>query len=163
MALRLATPAALLQGGPSFSADSASQADWADTPTGNAASTLAALTSPHGSLLLTGDLGSEEEKMLNLGHFDVFKAGHHGSQNSNSEELLQSIRPLVTVISCGYRNQYNHPHSAALARLKEAGSRVLRTDKEGSVRIIFDESGIKCYSYIHNRYVLTQVISKKEW
>ena len=161
--LRLATPAALLQGGPSFSADFASQADWADAPTGNAASTLAALTSPHGSLLLTGDLGSEEEKMLNLGHFDVFKAGHHGSQNSNSEELLQSIRPLVTVISCGYRNQYHHPHGAALARLKEAGSRVLRTDKEGSVRIIFDESGIKCYSYIHNRYELTQVISKKEW
>ena len=123
---------------------------------------MAAVASPWGSLLLTGDLGSAEEEMLPMGHFDVFKAGHHGSKNSNSASFLRRLQPRLTVISCGYRNPYNHPHPEALARLREVGSAVLRTDLQGNVRLIFDESGIKCYSYIHNNYELTSVISKKE-
>ena len=134
----------------------------AEAPSGNAASTVAAVASPWGSLLLTGDLGSAEEEVLLMGHFDVFKAGHHGSKNSNSASFLQRLQPRLTVISCGYRNPYNHPHPEALARLREVGSAVLRTDLQGNVRLIFDESGIKCYSYIHNNYELTSVISKKE-
>ncbi|MGM9582865.1 MAG: DNA internalization-related competence protein ComEC/Rec2, partial [Phascolarctobacterium sp.] len=123
-----------------------------DGLTGNAASTVAALTSPNGSLLLTGDLGSEEEKMLELGHYTVFKAGHHGSRNSNSEDLLQKVQPLITVISCGLNNRYHHPHQETLERLAAVGTTVLRTDKQNCIKVVFDESGIKCYSYRYNGF-----------
>lgn len=123
-----------------------------DLPMGNTASTVAAFTSPYGSLLLTGDLGSEEEKMLELGHYTVLKAGHHGSRNSNSQEFLQMIKPQITVISCGLNNRYNHPHQETLERLAAVGTRVLRTDKQNCIKVVFDESGIKCYSYRYNGF-----------
>ena len=123
-----------------------------DLPMGNAASTVAAFASPYGSLLLTGDLGSEEEKMLELGRYTVLKAGHHGSRNSNSLEFLQMIQPQITVISCGLNNRYNHPHQETLERLAAVGTRVLRTDKQNCIKVVFDESGIKCYSYRYNGF-----------
>ncbi|MGM9529161.1 MAG: DNA internalization-related competence protein ComEC/Rec2 [Phascolarctobacterium sp.] len=125
-------------------------------PAGNAASTIAMLHSPQGSLLLTGDLGSEEEKSLVIGHFTVFKAGHHGSRNSNSAELLQHVKPEIAVISCGKNNTYGHPHRETLARLEYVGSRVLRTDELGCIKLAFDETGIKCYSYTCNRFTAVE-------
>lgn len=116
---------------------------------GNDASTVLTLRSPRGSLLLTGDLGSEGEQGLELGHFDVFKAGHHGSKHSNSEAFLQHIQPQITVVSCGRNNRYGHPHAEAVERLESVGSAIYRTDVQGCIKLSFDESGIKCYSYTY--------------
>ena len=66
----------------------------------------------------------------------VFKAAHHGSNTSNSEELLQAVRPQIVVVSCGLENSYGHPHEEALSRLNDCGAKVCRTDLEGSI-IIF--------------------------
>ena len=125
-------------------------------PSGNAASTIAMLHSPQGRLLLTGDLGSEEEKSLAIGRFTVFKAGHHGSRNSNSAELLEHIKPGIVVISCGKNNTYGHPHRETLVRLEYVGSKVLRTDDLGCIKLAFDESGIKCYSYTYNKFTAVE-------
>ena len=119
-----------------------------EMPLGNDASTIVALQSPNGSLLLTGDLGSDKENELEWGNFTVFKAAHHGSRNSNSEEFLQKIRPEMTIISCGKNNRYGHPHQETLERLEQVGSKIYRTDAQGYLRLVFDESGIKCYSYM---------------
>lgn len=116
---------------------------------GNEASTILTLHSPHGSLLLTGDLGSEGEQWLELGHFTVFKAGHHGSKYSNSEELLRHIQPQLSIISCGFNNRYGHPHQETIERLQVVGSQIFRTDVQGCIQLRFDESGIKCYSYTY--------------
>lgn len=116
---------------------------------GNEASTILTLHSPHGSLLLTGDLGSEGEQGLELGHFTVFKAGHHGSKYSNSEELLRHIQPQLSIISCGFNNRYGHPHQETIERLQAVGSQIFRTDLQGCIQLCFDESGIKCYSYTY--------------
>lgn len=116
---------------------------------GNDASTVLTLRSPHGSLLLTGDLGSEGEQGLELGHFTVFKAGHHGSKYSNSEELLQHIQPQLSIISCGFNNRYGHPHQETIERLQAVGSQIFRTDLQGCIQLRFDESSIKCYSYTY--------------
>lgn len=129
-----------------YAADATPSSD--SIPTGNAASTVAALYSPSGNVLLTGDLGGEEERMLELGHFDVFKAGHHGSKNSNSQELLERLQPRLTVISCGYANRYGHPHRETLARLSQVGSAILRTDEQGCIRIDFLPEGIRYSSYV---------------
>ena len=116
---------------------------------GNDASTVLTLRSPRGSLLLTGDLGSEGEQELELGQFDVFKAGHHGSKHSNSEAFLQHIQPQIIVVSCARNNRYGHPHAEAIERFEAVGSKIYRTDVQGCIKLSFDESGIKCYSYTY--------------
>ena len=118
---------------------------------GNEASTLAALVSAQGSVLFTGDMGAERERWLELAHYDVLKAGHHGSRYSSSPEFLQQVQPELTVLSCGRGNRYGHPHAETLERLQAVGSAVARTDEQGCVKVVFDEVGIKWYSYVYNK------------
>lgn len=123
---------------------------------GNDASTILLLQNIYGSILLTGDLGSDKEALLDVGKVTVFKAGHHGSKNSNSAELLQEIQPQITVISCGADNRYGHPHTEALARLQNAGSKILRTDVQGCVKIELGEK-LRCFAYAQNGWQELQV------
>lgn len=120
--------------------------------TGNEASTILSLRSPMGSLLLTGDLSSEGEEDLPIEECTVFKAGHHGSKYSNSEAFLQRLRPQICVISCGSNNRYGHPHQETLERLQNAGIQVFRTDLQGCIKVVFDENGLKCYSYVYDGF-----------
>ena len=148
--LSLVVPADLAnKTGPENLLQQAVEVDAEQSLAGNEASTILTLHSPHGSLLLTGDLGSEGEQGLELGHFTVFKAGHHGSKYSNSEELLQHIQPQLSIISCGFNNRYGHPHQETIERLQAVGSQIFRTDLQGCIQLRFDESSIKCYSYTY--------------
>ena len=88
--------------------------------------------------LLTGDLTAEQERKLPLdeiGVVDVYKASHHGSNGSSSREMLQVIRPRLTVISCALHNRYGHPGAEALDRIGNTGSRILYTMESGQVAI----------------------------
>lgn len=94
------------------------------------------------SLLLTGDVeGGGEEALLRelirrgICDITVLKVAHHGSRNSTSTELLELLRPKVSVISCGRDNGYGHPHPELLERLKQAGSIILQTPEEGAVML----------------------------
>ena len=119
---------------------------------GNEASTLAAVRGAQGSLLFTGDLGVERERELpEVGRYTVLKAGHHGSRYSTGSAFLAQVRPQLTVLSCGRGNRYGHPHAETLERLREARSAVARTDEQGCVKVVFDERGIKWYSYVYNK------------
>lgn len=123
-----------------------------DTPqnmaSGNEASTLAEVIYKDYSLLFTGDMGEERENLLNIQkHYDVLKAGHHGSRHSSSDDFLRRIRPKLTVISCGTGNRYGHPHQETLERLKFYGSKVLRTDQSGCIKLLFEDDGIKAFGY----------------
>jgi competence protein ComEC len=69
---------------------------------------------------------------------DVLKVGHHGSRTSSSPELVAAVSPAVAVISCGVRNRFGHPHAPTLDTLAQAGARVLRTDRAGSVVVTTD-------------------------
>jgi competence protein ComEC len=42
---------------------------------------------------------------------------------------------MVSVISCGRKNRYGHPHEELLGRLKEAGSRIRVTAEDGAVTV----------------------------
>ena len=60
----------------------------------------------HGTrnFLFTGDLEDGGEQSLieknNLPQVELFKAGHHGSNTSNTTELLSVIRPKNVVVTC---------------------------------------------------------------
>lgn len=89
--------------------------------------------------LLMGDAGFQaEEELIKSGRLhdvDYLKVGHHGSKYASSEEFLESIKPEVTLVSVGEGNRYGHPTDEALARLEQSGSRVRRSDVEGTIVI----------------------------
>ena len=87
--------------------------------------------------LLTGDLEITGEKDLLKNYpqlkTDFLKVGHHGSNTSTSEELLEKISPKYGIISVGKRNRYGHPTEETLEKLKKHQIRILRTDQHGMI------------------------------
>ena len=65
----------------------------------------------------------------------VLKVAHHGSSSSTPASLLNQVRPVYAVISCGKDNSYGHPHTETLERLADAGVHVIRTDESGAVTV----------------------------
>ncbi len=101
------------------------------------------------SVLLTGDAETVSEKLalkaLPNHYFqaDVLKVGHHGSSSSTSEKFLEAVNPSVAVISVGADNQYGLPDEEVLDRLTAQGIRVLRTDEDGTIRILLDGTDVR--------------------
>ena len=96
------------------------------------------------TMLLTGDVEGEGERALleelkkrNIQQVDVLKVAHHGSRGTTSQDLLEQIRPVVSVISSGRNNSYGHPHKELLERLEEVGSVIFGTAECGAVTLRF--------------------------
>lgn len=68
---------------------------------------------------------------------DVLKVPHHGSRTGMSQSLMDKLRPKLAVISVG-KNSYGHPAAETLSMLADIGSRVLRTDQNGTIEVITD-------------------------
>lgn len=88
------------------------------------------------SFLFMGDATKEvEQKMLekDVGHFDILKAGHHGSKSSSSYDFLKRVCPNEIVFSSGKGNRYGHPEEEVLNRCKSLNITIRRTDLEGSI------------------------------
>ena len=83
--------------------------------------------------LMTGDMEREaEEDLLAAGtdvKADVLKVGHHGSYSSTSYHFLREVAPTYGVISVGGSNEYGHPHTDPMSRLRDAEVIVFRTDR----------------------------------
>ena len=96
------------------------------------------LSSGEYDILITGDLPSSGEQRLiesrNIPDVEVLVAGHHGSNRSSSALLLQHCLPELLLISVG-QNSYGHPGSEVLARARDMGIRVCRTDQQGSITL----------------------------
>lgn len=94
------------------------------------------------SFVFTGDCEEEaEEDMVASGmdlKADVMKAGHHGSNTSNTIEMLQAVAPKAVVISCGENNEYGHPRAEVLNNLRAMGIQVYRTDEQGTIVAVSD-------------------------
>jgi competence protein ComEC len=85
--------------------------------------------------LFTGDAPVSAEARWAVEKVDILKVGHHGSDTSTGEQLLQSFQPRVAVIGVG-NNPYGHPTRSVLERLSRHGLEIRRTDLEGAVRIV---------------------------
>lgn len=93
--------------------------------------------------LLTGDVEAAAEADLvrrgaPLGA-DVLKVAHHGSRTSSTPGFLARVGPRVALVGAGRRNRFGHPSPVVLARLSEAGARVLRTDRDGDFALLVRE------------------------
>lgn len=89
--------------------------------------------------LLTGD--AEEQELAAVaartGRVSFVKLGHHGSAGCMSAAELAALRPSLALIGVGEGNRYGHPHASTLALMRAAGVRVLRTDTQGDLRLLF--------------------------
>jgi len=98
------------------------------------------------ALLLTGDAGTDVEQLLVARHEDalrssILKLGHHGSETSTADALLDVVRPDLAVVSAGRRNRYGHPAPSVMERVVTRQIPVARTDQEGTVSILVSEGG----------------------
>lgn len=104
------------------------------------------VSSPYGSVLMTGDIARLGELSLLQPEFgtaraDVLVVPHHGSGGSSMAEFISAVRPEKALFSVGYHNRFHHPAPATLARYQAASVAVARTDQTGGIRIRFGISG----------------------
>jgi competence protein ComEC len=108
----------------------------------NNASIVLLLEGPGMTALLTGDAELPVERALVeravVGGITVLKVGHHGSESSTSDGLLDVLRPRLALISAGAGNEYGHPAPSTLERLDGRGIGILRTDTSGTVEVVSD-------------------------
>ncbi len=92
-------------------------------------------------IFFTGDASDKVENWLVASGFnldsDILKVGHHGSRFSSTSQFLEEITPEYSVIEVG-KNNYGHPTKDALDRIAAAGSKIFRTDQDGSIEFISD-------------------------
>lgn len=106
----------------------------------------------HGNtaFLFSGDAEQPvEEKILEEGRVitcTVLKAGHHGSNTSNSYRWIYEAWPSYAVISAGEDNTYGHPHEEVLSRFHDADVEVFRTDLMGDIVCYGNGSELEFYT-----------------
>ena len=95
--------------------------------------------------LFMGDASVTTEKEIldkyNLPNIDVLKVSHHGSKTSSGKNFIDEISPKYSIISVGKNNRYGHPNNNVLNNLE--GSKIYRTDLDGSIEIKFNKNGYK--------------------
>ena len=86
-------------------------------------------------VLLPADAESGVTGPLELPDVDVLKVAHHGSDDPGLPALLARTKPEFAAIEVGRENTYGHPTADTLAALKAAVPTVVRTDRDGTVRL----------------------------
>lgn len=90
-------------------------------------------------VLLSADAGARAQEEIVAGRpwlrCEVLKVSHQGAREATSEELLDTCRPVLAVISVGRDNDYGHPSPRCLELLSGRGIRITRTDRDGDVEV----------------------------
>ena len=148
----------------------------------NSSSIAFALNYMNNKWFFAGDLPTSSEKTLvqNIKKIDsnyykesdyvVFKACHHGSAGSNSDELLSFVKPDVVFIMAGIvsKNQGNqsissqHPYLAAVKRMKKFTDKIywssingLSIFKSKGNEVTFDARG-RTVDYYYNGKIVSR-------
>jgi len=82
------------------------------------------------------------------GEIELFKIGHHASENSIDEKMSKFLSPKVTIISVG-ENSYGHPNPKVLSYLEK--SIILRTDFDGAIKIKSNGEKFNTYTYNYQK------------
>ena len=89
-----------------------------------------------GGSAATGLAGQPDHSLLDV---DILKAGHHGSNSSTHQPLIDIATPKAAIITVGRDNQFGHPHPAVLERLQSIS--IFRTDQQGSIAFVYGKTG----------------------
>ncbi|MFB7891166.1 ComEC/Rec2 family competence protein [Microbacterium sp. NPDC056044] len=95
--------------------------------------------------LLLGDLSASPQRLLAASGvldppYAIVKTAHHGSADQDAG-LYLAATPSIALVTVGAGNDYGHPRDEALAILRDAGARIVRTDRDGAIALWASESG----------------------
>jgi len=113
-------------------------------PSSNDSSIVLKMDYDKSSFLFTGDITSEKESIIGV-DIDVLKIAHHGSKYSTSLDFLENTSPELVIIQVG-NNSYGHPSEDVLTRLDNFGIKTLRTDINGTIKVVSDGKKLKIIS-----------------
>lgn len=113
---------------------------WTESELNNTSIVLRASVAGAGSVLLAGETEREAQADLlrtvpDRLRVDVLVVPHHGSRTSDPAFLL-ATGARTAVLSVGAANRHAHPHDETLDVIDRAGMRLLRTDRDGTVRVV---------------------------
>ena len=111
------------------------------------------------SALFTGDIEQIAEKKI-VEKYEkteklrstLLKVAHHGSKSSSIKEILDKIRPKISLIGVGKNNTFGHPNEEVLNRLKAYGTKIYRTDEVGEIIVTVDMSGKIRINFFKKKY-----------
>lgn len=111
------------------------------------------------SVLLAADIEKEAEWELLEQHREklattLLVVPHHGSKTSSVDDFVDATHPRYAVFTVGYRNRYGHPNKEVVRRYREAGSELLRSDRDGAIIVNMDAQDFRVERYrkSHARY-----------
>ncbi len=97
------------------------------------------------SALLEGDAERPSEARMvqdgTLKPVTLLKVGHHGSNTSTTDGLMERVMPRAAIISCGRGNRFGHPRMPVLQRLQAAHVLTARTDTMGATQYLLHRDG----------------------
>jgi competence protein ComEC len=99
-------------------------------------------------MLLTADAESDVLGPLDLAAVDVLKVSHHGSADPGLAALLTRLHPRLAAIEVGRHNRYGHPAASTVQALAAARAAVVRTDRDGSVRVEPASGGLRVHTHV---------------
>ena len=95
--------------------------------------------------LLTGDADNQVQPYTkSTSKIEFLKVPHHGAKTALDKTFTSKLSPEISVISVGSRNRYGHPTQNTLELLESIGSKIYRTDQNGTIEIVSD--GINWYT-----------------
>ena len=121
-----------------------SEFKFADT---NDSSIVIRLDYGNNSFLFTGDVTIPPQQALiydpdlNI-DVDVLQVPHHGASTAYIKGFYDEVSPTYAVISCGRNNRYGHPRQEVLDDLRKRGTKVFRTDEQGTIVAVSDGKNI---------------------
>jgi competence protein ComEC len=111
------------------------------------------------SLVFTGDISRDVEHIIapsfQRAPIRVVKVPHHGSATSSSPLFLDALRPDVAVVSAGRGNPFGHPVPVVLARYRDLGAAIYRTDHDGAVTVETDGTTMRVKTFTGRTLTLT--------
>jgi len=93
------------------------------------------------TFLFLGDAGTAPESTFSI-DADVVKVAHHGSRTAFSNALYKEWSPDIAIISVGKDNSYGLPDEEVLQGLADVGTKVYRTDENGTIVLESDGSTV---------------------
>ncbi len=101
-------------------------------------------------IVTTGDMGAEVEDRWPIESdappIRIVKVPHHGSRTSSSAGFLAKLRPQIALISVGAGNLFGHPAPDVLARYREIGADIFRTDQDGAIVLETDGAVVNMHT-----------------